>query len=226
MISDPRVPGWAFNKNKEVSLLGSSILLVMAFTALLLWPGWLIGIFFVLILVLWSILVYFFRDPERDISRSEEKYYSPGDGVITDIETVKEVDFIKQEFIRIGMFLSIFDVHVQRAPISGKVEFVSHKAGKNLPAYDPAASYENDQIIMGMDTVYGKIMVKQISGILARKCYNYAKPGEEIESGQRYGLIKFGSRVELYLPPDSKVLCEVDQKVKGGLTELARIPGE
>jgi phosphatidylserine decarboxylase len=217
------VPGWAFNKNKEGTLLGSSILLVMAFTALLLWPGWLVGILFGFVLLLWSILAYFFRDPDRGLTRLEDSFFSPGDGVVTDIETVTEVDYLQQEFIRIGIFLSIFDVHVQRAPISGTVEFVSHQAGKNHPAYDPAASYENDQIIMGMDTVHGKILVKQISGILARKCYNYAKPGEQIQSGQRYGLIKFGSRVELYLPPDSRILCSVEDKVKGGLSVLAEI---
>jgi len=225
-MSDPRVPGWAFEKNKEGTLLGSSILLVMAFTALLLWPGWLIGILFVLVFLLWSILVYFFRDPDRVMTRSEDYFYSPGDGVVTDIETVKEVDYLQQDFLRIGIFLSILDVHVQRAPLFGTVEFVSHKAGKNHPAYDPAASVENDQIIMGMDTVHGKILVKQISGILARKCYNYAKPGEKIFSGQRYGLIKFGSRVELYLPPDARILCALGDKAKAGLTALAEIVNE
>lgn len=93
----------------------------------------------------------------------------------------------------------------------------------NHPAYDPAASYENDQIIMGLDTEYGKILVKQISGILARKCYNYAKPGDHIQAGQRYGLIKFGSRVELYLPPNTQILCSIDDKVQAGISELAEI---
>ena len=222
-MSDPRVAGWSFNKNKEGSLLGSSVLLVMAFTALLLWPGWLSGIFFGVVFPLWCILFYFFRDPDRAMSRSGNSFYSPCDGVVSDIETVQEVDYLKQEYVRIGIFLSLFDVHVQRAPIPGKVEFVTHKAGMNHPAYDPAASFENDQIIMGLDTDYGKILVKQISGILARKCYNYAKPGDQILSGQRYGLIKFGSRVELYLPTDTKILCSVGEKVNSGITVLAEI---
>lgn len=220
-MSDPRVPGWSFKKNKEVSLLGSSFLLFMAFTAFLLWPGWLFGIFLGIIFPVWCVLFYFFRDPDRAMNRSEDTYYCPGDGVVSDIEIVQEVDYLNQEFVRIGIFLSLFDVHVQRAPISGKVDFVTHKAGKNHPAYDPAASYENDQIIMGLDTPQGKIMVKQISGILARKCYNYARPGEQIKSGQRYGLIKFGSRVELYLPPTARILCSIGDKVQAGLSELA-----
>ncbi len=226
MLLDPRVPGWSFNKNKERSLLGSSVLLVMAFTALLTWPGLLSGMFLGIVFLVWCILFYFFRDPDRAMNRSQDYYYCPGDGVVSDIETVQEVDYLKQEFVRIGIFLSLFDVHVQRAPITGKVDFVTHQAGKNHPAYAPAASYENDQIIMGLDTVCGKIIVKQISGILARKCYNYAKPGDQIQSGQRYGLIKFGSRVELYLPPGTRILCSVGEKVKGGITVLAEITDE
>jgi len=225
-MSDQRVPGWSFSKNKEISLLGSSILLVMAFTALLLWPGWLSGIFLGIVFPLWCILFYFFRDPERTLERSQDIYYSPGDGVVSDIETIQEIDYLKGDFVRIGIFLSLFDVHVQRAPMAGVVDFVTYQAGKNHPAYTPEASYENDQIIMGLDTTHGKIMVKQISGILARKCYNYAKPGEQIHSGQRYGLIKFGSRVELYLPPGTRVLCLVGDKVKGGMTTLAEIADE
>jgi phosphatidylserine decarboxylase len=224
--TDQKVPGWTFNRNQEGTLLGSSILLVMALTALLLWPGWLAGLCFGAAVVLWAILLWFFRDPERVLNRSPHSYYSPGDGVVSDIGTVQEVDFLKKEFVRIGIFLSVFDVHVQRAPIEGTVEFVSHQAGKNLPAYDPAASVENDQIIMGLDTADGKIMVKQISGILARKCYNFAKPGEQIHSGQRYGLIKFGSRVELYLPPGVKILCSVGDKVQAGISVLAEILDE
>lgn len=225
-MSDPKVTGWSFNKNKEGTLLVSSVLIVMSFTGLLLWPGWLSGISFGIVLILWCILLYFFRDPDRVLIRSHNSFYSPGDGVVSDIELVTEVDYLKKEFVRIGIFLSIFDVHVQRAPMPGKVNFVTHQAGKNHPAYDPAASFENDQIIMGLETEYGKIMVKQISGILARKCYNYAKPGDQIQSGQRYGLIKFGSRVELYLPTGAEILCSVGEKVKAGITVLAEIADE
>jgi len=222
-MSDPRVEGWSFNKNKEETLLGSSVLLVMAFSALLLWPGWLSGIFFGIVFPIWCILFYFFRDPERVMSRSGKYFYSPGDGVVSDIETIQENNYLKREFVRIGIFLSVFDVHVQRAPMTGKVDFVMYQPGMNHPAYDPAASYENDQIVMGIDTEYGKILVKQISGILARKCYNYSKPGDQIQSGQRYGLIKFGSRVELYLPPNTRILCSIGDKVEAGISELAEI---
>ncbi len=226
MLSDPKVSGWAFNKHKEGSLLVSSLLLVMALTAVVRWPGVLTGVLLVVVFLIWCILVYFFRDPSRLLDRAGNHYYSPADGVISDIGLVQEVDYIKGEFLRIGIFLSVFDVHVQRSPMKGKVEFVTHQAGKNHPAYDPAASVENEQIVMGLETAAGKIIVKQISGILARKCYNYARPGEELLSGQRYGLIKFGSRVELYLPPETRILCSIGEKVQGGITALAEIVNE
>ncbi len=222
MLTDPKVSGWSFYRNKESSLLASSILLVTVLAAVLLWPGYLTGMALGIVVILWSILLYFFRDPDRVVDRSPDIYYSPGDGVVSDIDFVNEVDYLEGEFIRIGIFLSLFDVHVQRAPMMGKVEFVTHQAGKNHPAYDPAASVENDQIVMGLETAAGRIIVKQISGILARKCYNYARSGEELLTGQRYGLIKFGSRVELYLPPETRILCSIGEKVQGGITAAGR----
>jgi phosphatidylserine decarboxylase len=224
--SDPRVSNWSFNKYKEGTLLGSSALLFVLLTAFLIWPGFVSGILLGIVFLIWCVLVYFFRDPDRLLDRSQDQYYSPGDGVVNDIEMVQEVDFLKGEFVRIGIFLSVFDVHVQRAPAKGTVEFVTHQDGKNHPAYDPAASVENEQIVMGLDTEAGIILVKQISGILARKCYNYARPGDDLSSGQRYGLIKFGSRVELYLPPDIRIICSVGDKVQAGISPLAELRNE
>ena len=223
MNSDPRIPGWSFKKNTEGSLVGTSILLILALVALIIFPEPLVIIFFVLCLTLWSFVFYFFRDPDRVIKHDPHVFYSPGDGVISDITSVKENDYLNLDFVRVGMFLSVLNVHVQRAPMTGEVDFVTHQLGKNYPAYDPAASQENDQIVMGMDTKYGKIIVKQIAGILARKCLNYAKPGDNILSGQRYGLIKFGSRVELYLPPDAKILCSIGDPVMAGLSVIAEM---
>ncbi|TFG49211.1 MAG: phosphatidylserine decarboxylase family protein [Anaerolineales bacterium] len=185
-------------------------------------PGLLPGVIFALSLLISSVVIYFFRDPDRLITLIPQVFFSPGDGVVNDITTIREEDL---DFVRVGIFLSVFNVHVQRAPIAGEVDFISHQIGKNYPAYDPAASLENDQIVMGIKTKYGMVIVKQISGILARKCINYAKPGDHIQTGQRYGLIKFGFRVELYLPTDANILCSVGDKVKGGLSIIAEMPG-
>jgi phosphatidylserine decarboxylase len=220
---DPRVKGWSFNKAREGSILGTSILFSLAVIILFVYPGLITGLLNVITFSLWAIVLYFFRDPERKVPGDPNIFYSPGDGVVSDITTFREEDYLDIEFMRVGIFLSVFDVHLQRAPIEGEVEFITHQKGKNLPAYDPAASQENDQIVMGLNTRFGMILVKQISGILARKCYNYATIGENLKSGQRYGLIKFGSRVELYLPDNARLLCEIGDKVKAGISGIAEM---
>ena len=223
MKSDLRVPGWDFKKYREVSIVMPTIIVLLALIGVIYAPQVFTIVIFVFCLVIWGLVLYFFRDPDREFQHLPNVAVSPGDGIVRDITTYREKEYLDIDFIRIGIFLSIFDVHVQRAPLKGEVDFVTHQKGKNHPAYSPAASLENDQIVMGIKTKYGMIMVKQISGILARKCINFVEPGDQIESGQRYGLIKFGSRVELFLPPDAKVLCSVGEKVKGGLTPIAKM---
>jgi len=221
--SDIRVPAWAFKKYREGSILVLTFIVLLALIGVIFAPRVLTFVILVFCLVIWGLVLNFFRDPDREFQHSPNVAVSPGDGVVTDITPFRDKEYLDFDFVRIGIFLSIFDVHVRRAPLEGKVDFVTHKKGKNHPAYSLAASLENDQIVMGIKTKYGMIMVKQISGILARKCFNFAEPGDQILSGQRYGLIKFGSRVELYLPPDARVLCSVGEKVKGGLTPVAEM---
>ncbi len=223
MNVDPRVQGWSFNKSREGSILVISVLLSLAVIILLIYPGLISGFFALITFSLWAVVLYFFRDPERKVPGDPNIFYSPGDGVVSDITPFREEEYLDIEFVRVGIFLSVFDVHVQRAPIEGEVDFITHKMGKNLPAFNPSASGENAQILMGLKTRFGLILVKQISGILARKCYNYARIGDRLQSGQRYGLIKFGSRVELYLPDNARLLCDIGDKVKGGISGIAEM---
>lgn len=224
MKSDSRVPGWAFKRYQEISIIVTTLMVVVAVIGLLITPSlWTILLLLVLAGI-WIVILNFFRDPNREIKWSPGLILCPTDGVIADITTVSESDYFEGPRTRIGIFLALSNVHVQRAPLSGNVGFVSHQEGKNLPAFEPAASYENEQIIMGINSEFGLVVIKQISGILARKCYNYSKVEDQIEAGQRYGLIKFGSRVEIFLPPNAELQCAVDDKVKGGLSILAKIP--
>lgn len=223
MSKDPYVPGWSFKKTQEGSILATVISSIITGTLVGLYSHWLLWVMFCISMALMVLVFYFFRDPERELPGCSNTFYSPGDGVVSDIKSIREKDFQDLEFVRIGIFLSIFDVHVQRSSIRGEIKFITHQIGKNLPAYDPGASIENDQIVLGLESSYGLILIKQIAGILARKCINYARVGDQLESGQRFGLIKFGSRVELYLPTRALILCQVGDKVKGGLTELAVI---
>ena len=168
-------------------------------------------------------ILWFFRDPDREIDLLSDVFYSPGDGVVSDLELIHENEYLHGSFMRIGIFLSVYDVHVQRVPMTGRVDFVEYQPGKNLPAFNPGASAENEQIVMGLETAHGKIIIKQIAGILARRCINYAQAGDQIYAGQRFGLIKFGSRVELYLPTDARIICAVGDQVYGGVSVLAEM---
>ena len=224
MKSKYRVPGWTFKRSQEISIIVTTLMVITATIGLLIAPSFWAGLLLLIVAAAWIIILNFFRDPDREINWSPDQVLSPADGEIADIITISESDYFEEPRTRIGIFLSLADVHLQRAPLSGSVAFIHYQEGKNLRAFDPAASYENEQIIMGMNSTYGLVVVKQISGILARKCYNYCTEGEEIEAGQRYGLIKFGSRVEVYLPQNAELQCEVGDKVKGGLSILANIP--
>jgi phosphatidylserine decarboxylase len=223
MKSDPRVSGWAFNKFQEFSILVTSLMIIVAVIGMLVTPSLLILILLFFLIGIWSLIIQFFRDPDRDIHWQSNQVLCPADGVIQDIASVLEQDYFQEPRIRIGIFLSLLNVHVQRVPLSGRVAFVKHQSGKYLRAYDPASSYENAQITMGIDSEFGLVIIKQISGILARKCVNYSNAGDQIQAGQRYGLIKFGSRVEIFLPARAELLCTVGDKVNGGLTILARV---
>ena len=223
MSPDPRVPGWNFKRiqDKYHNLSAGIFLVSLLFVITL--PRWYSWMIFFLAGLIFGLVVYFFRDPNRSITYQEGICYSPADGKVSDIDQLKEYD---QEWVRVGIFMSVLDVHVQRAPLRGRVDFINHQAGKHLPAYHPQASFENDRISMGLLTKAGLIITKQIAGILARTCVNYAEEGKEIQTGQRFGLIKFGSRVELYLPPSVDLLVAVGDQVRGGLTPIAEIVRE
>lgn len=169
------------------------------------------------------LILYFFRDPQRHPIEKQGVVVSAADGEVVEIAGEQEQAYLSRDTTRISVFLSIMDVHVQRVPISGTVRSVTHRPGKFLQAFRPEASTENEHIAMVIETPYGPILVKQIAGILARRCVNYAEAGDVLHSGQRFGLIRFGSRVDLFLPPEAEILVKVGDKVTGGVTAMARL---
>lgn len=173
--------------------------------------------------LIWGIVLYFFRDPFRQIEPELGQVLSPADGTIMEIITEHEPEFLKKEAVRVSIFLSLFNVHIQRAPVNGEVLKIQHHPGKFLQAFKPEASQENDNIAMLLDTNYGTILVKQIAGIMARRCVNYSHEGEKLIAGQRYGFIKFGSRVDLYLPPNVTLNVEIGSKVFAGITNIGKL---
>lgn len=178
---------------------------------------------FWLITPLWLLILWFFRDPNRDPLIEDGLVVSPGDGELVEIIREPEKRYLNDDTIRLSIFLSIVDVHVQRVPIGGRVTLVEHRPGQFLQAFRPEASEVNEYIAMITESTYGRVLTKQIAGILARRCVNHAQVGDWLTTGQRFGLIKFSSRVDLFLPPDAEILVRVGDKVYGGLTPIARL---
>lgn len=163
--------------------------------------------------------LYFFRDPERDVSIDPKSILSPGDGVIVEIREVED-DYVGSA-TRITMFLSPLNVHINRVPISGKINFVNYKYGAFKAAYAEDASEVNEQSVVGLENDHMKIKFAQIAGALARRIINYLREGDMVIQGERYGLIKFGSRMDVIIPRAAHIKVELKEPVRGGLTILA-----
>jgi len=160
-------------------------------------------------------IVFFFRDPERATPTGGNFIISPADGKVVVVRDIYEPIYLKQEVKQISIFLSVFNVHVNRSPIAGTVEIVKYNPGKFHVALVDKASLDNEQTAMVITNGKYKILVKQIAGLIARRIICYAKPGDALKTGERYGLIRFGSRVDIFLPKDAEVRVKVGDRVKG-----------
>jgi phosphatidylserine decarboxylase len=223
MAGDIRDSLWPFARGG-----GPTIALVTAVWAILLvlWRQrrhWGTGGLFSAASAVWLLVLYFFRDPNRPLWSEPGLLVSAADGKVVAVVNETEPLYLQRPVTRISTFLDITDIHVQRIPISGVVGRISFRPGKFLQAFRPEASTENESIAMEIETPYGTVLVKQIAGIMARRCVNYAMPGEHVTAGQRFGLIRFGSRVDLFLPQTAEVLVAEGDRVAGGLTPVARL---
>ena len=185
------------------------------------WGLWLLA-FVLTLLVLW--VAYFFRDPERTGERGERLVISPADGRVIDISEVDEPSFIKGRAIRISVFMNVFNVHVNRYPVSGNVAYVQYNEGKFLNAAADKASLENEQMSVGVQTPKHKVLFRQIAGLIARRIVTYSQVGDTAAQGDRMGLIRFGSRVDVFVPVGSTVKVKLGQKPQAGTTVLAELP--
>jgi len=174
---------------------------------------------FILSLILLIFTFYFFRDPERVVPIGDDILVSPADGLITNITETKEG---KKTYIKVSIFLSIFNVHIQRLPISGEVNKVDYIEGKFINATLDKASDENERLKITIKNGNNLIYVTQIAGLIARRIVNYVKPNENINQGDRYGIIKFGSRVDIEFPNNYKLLVSEGQQCIGGETIIAQ----
>jgi phosphatidylserine decarboxylase len=168
-------------------------------------------------LVLALFVLFFFRDPERAVPRGGNLAVSPADGRVIVIKDIYEPTYLKQEVKQISIFLSVFNVHVNRSPVSGTVETVKYNPGKFHVASVDKASLDNEQTAMVISDGKHRLLVKQIAGLIARRIVCYARPGDSIKTGERYGLIRFGSRVDIFLPKDTEIKVKVGDRVKGAM---------
>jgi phosphatidylserine decarboxylase len=172
-------------------------------------------------LVLTLFVLFFFRDPERAAPEGKGLVVSPADGKVIVVKDIYEPDYLKQDVKQISIFLSVFNVHVNRSPLEGTVEAVKHNPGKFHVASVDKASLANEQTAMVIASGKHKVLVKQIAGLIARRIVCYARPGDAIRTGERYGLIRFGSRVDIFLPKDFELKVKVGDRLKGASDVIA-----
>ena len=202
-----------FRFHKEVSAALIILFLLVVFFYFIYKP------LFIVSLILLIFTFYFFRDPERVVPMGDDILVSPADGLITNITEIKEG---KKLYTKVSIFLSIFNVHIQRLPISGEVTKVDYIEGKFINATLDKASDENERLKITIKNGNNLIYVTQIAGLIARRIVNYVKPNENINQGERYGIIKFGSRVDIEFPNNFKLLVNEGQQCIGGETIIAQ----
>ncbi len=185
-------------------------------------PALLFGVLLVAAVLFFGLIVQFFRNPERKIARIDSSLvYVPADGKVVVIEECSETEYFKDRRIQVSIFMSPLNVHVNRYPIGGEVEYYKYHQGKYLVAWHPKSSTENERSTTVIKNDNASILVRQIAGAVARRIKNYAEVGTEIAQGEELGFIKFGSRVDIFLPLGTEIKVEIGQKVSGNRDILA-----
>ena len=202
---------------------GRWIFVILAIFALV---SWFLSTLLALVFV--ALILYtfaFFRDPDRTAPTDPNAVVAAADGVVADIAEIEETEVVKAPMKRVGIFLSVFDVHTNRAPIEGRVTYREHREGLCLDARSPECSSKNESMTWAFQNARATLVVKQLTGAIARRIVGWSKVGDELRKGERFGMIRFGSRTEVYLPLAAEVLVKVGDRVRGGATIIARLPG-
>lgn len=196
-------------------IIGSLVLTVLVF---LVFP-----VVTLITLLLTGFMFYFFRDPARHVPFGKDLFVSPADGKIIVIRDVHEPRYLRTDVKQVSIFMSPLNVHVNRVPCDGVVKTVKHNKGRFFAAYKDEASVKNENIEMVLETEYGDILLRQVAGFVARRAVCRKNEGDSLERGERYGIIKFSSRVDVYLPKDAAVTIKINDSVKAGETIIAEL---
>jgi phosphatidylserine decarboxylase len=185
---------------------------------------WFVWLWYIFSFALFIIILQFFRSPNTVLTINDRQIICPADGKVVVIEETEETEFLKDQRIQVSVFMSPINVHINRNPISGMVKFFKYHPGKYLFAWDPKSSTDNERTTTVVEHKSGvQILYRQIAGALARRIVWYLKEGDQVEQSQEFGFIKFGSRVDLYLPIGTQINVNLNDNVKGGVTVLATL---
>ena len=182
---------------------------------------WLAWIIFILSFLFFLFIISFFRVPKRVLTIDNAKIVAPADGKVVVIEETMDEEYFKDKRLQISIFMSPANVHQNLNPVKGEVVYSQYHKGKYLVAWDPKSSTQNERYTVVIQNANAPVLVKQIAGAVARRIVNYLKPGQKVQQGAELGFIKFGSRVDVLLPPETKIHVQLNQVVKGGITVLA-----
>jgi phosphatidylserine decarboxylase len=214
----PQLPGWVYVVKEGYKFASAPIVLGIA--ALFLgWHVLALQIAAFVLLALGTFILYFFRDPERVIPSDASTIVSPADGRVLEVIDEK---FDGRAGKRITIFLAVWNVHVNRTPLAGKIARIEYRPGKFQMAMRKTASAENEQNVIYLDTAHGQIVFKQIAGMIARRVVLWKKSGDQVERGERIGIVRFGSRMDVWLPLEATILVKPGDHVAGGSSILAR----
>ncbi len=188
-------------------------------------PIWFVGVA-LLCLLFFLLILQFFRDPVRQIPREDAQLiYAPADGRVVVIEQTEEGEYFQDHRLQLSIFMSPFNVHVNRSPMAGEVKYYRYHPGKYLVAWHPKSSTENERTTTVLANQKGQeILLRQIAGALAKRIVNYLQPGQQVLQGSEIGFIKFGSRVDVFLPTNAEILVDINQTVVGNITPIAKLP--
>ena len=220
-----------YGTSNIIVMLGTGIIMIVAayfiYRSSIWGAPWISGVLGLLGVLLATFTLWFFRDPERTIPeealKDESIIMSPADGRVVEIKDVKEDHYLKSDAIQISIFLSPLDVHVNRSPVTGLVEYFEYCPGDYLIAHYPKASELNEQTHIGVATKYGKVFFKQIVGILARRLAWDIDVGDSLKVGQKFGMMKFGSRMDIMVAPDTEINIKVNDIVVAGESIIAKL---
>lgn len=173
--------------------------------------------------VLAAFFIYFFRNPSRSMPYDPNILYSPADGTVMAVEDIYDDEYLNEPATKVTVFLSVFNVHVNRSPIDGKIKYQRYTCGQFVPAYKKSASFENERHAIGLDNGRMRILVTQVAGLLARRIVSWVTLGHQMKQGECYGMIKFGSSTELVVPKNVEITVKKGDTVVGGITVMGRI---